>query len=371
MSSARALLVAWLGSMLLLGGCKPERPGEEAAKVARTKPHGSGLMAKMAEQEDEALAAGQAFSRLKPELRAAPVAKVGEHTITLGDVEQQVFDIASSRAYFANLEALKEFFEGYVDYEVLVAESRKMELDRNPVAILATKRALAEALLDDEIRKRAEAVEIADDDIRAEYKAHRERYRTPATVQVLRFVAEGDERIAEAAREKVLAVDEADAEGRLALLRKLIDEARADPQSGATGGELGPISAAAGFPDDDDIPYALRAGALALTSPSDVSPIITIGTQYYFLMLLGRAGGADRNLQDAELFVRNDLIRKRRAAALQGILAELRAKATIETDADVLASLSRPKPDEGAPPRETGAPDAIATPDAGSAETTP
>ena len=135
---------AVLISALLIAACKPATPdlqqARQSASVARAE------AAKKSAMVDET-PPGSASDKtaLSPAQESLVVARVGESTITLGDVARHIArQPRSTRSRFVSPEQRIALLNNLVEFELLANEAKRLKLDERPAVQLALKAALAQ-----------------------------------------------------------------------------------------------------------------------------------------------------------------------------------------------------------------------------------
>jgi len=336
-----SLVVALLAGAGLAGGCfKPERDTPDQRRAAALRKQ---QMAAPAEAQVLG-AASRGGPVLDDEQRAQVVARIGKRTVTLEDLARRFVSVPQNLRYaWMTPKGVRQFLEHVLDVEIMAAEARRLGLDRDPRVLFPAKAAMARAWLREELPRRAAVPPVTEDELRAEYAAHPERYAAPTIVRVLQLVLP-TRAAAETLRAELESDGEADPERRAARFRELVERHSVDDES---RGDRGALPAVASDDPAPTLPRAVREAALALQAPGELSPVFEVGTRYHVLLLTERRGGERRSLAEAEAAIRSRLFQERLQAATVRHVATLRAAADVRIDEDALRRVAAEAP---APP---------------------
>jgi parvulin-like peptidyl-prolyl isomerase len=176
---------------------------------------------------------------------------------------------------------------------------------------------------------------ITEEEARAYYAAHQDRFRTPATVTLREILVAVPETKPEAR-----AAAEAEARARAETARRRIAAGEdfaavaaelSDAPSKANGGLVGPIAVA-------ELAPAL-VEALDTLQPGQVSEPIRTGRGFHIVKLESRSPAAVRPFEEVRDEIADRVFEERRREALQKYLERLRAQAIIEWKSDELRRL--------------------------------
>ncbi|HYE94629.1 MAG TPA: peptidylprolyl isomerase [Rubricoccaceae bacterium] len=167
----------------------------------------------------------------------------GRRTWTVADVEAQA-QLAGdeARAAVQDEASLREFIEGLVVREELVARAKARGYERAPRYEQTLAEALAEWVFDQAQRLLRERFAPSEDTLRAHFAAHRDNYLTPERVRVHEILVATR---AEAAALKAQVEAGADFSSRSSAFAALARARSLRPGSAAAGGDLGYVDRAA------------------------------------------------------------------------------------------------------------------------------
>ncbi len=247
---APALVVAaaWLvGSTVACSSCKrpPAPPGEG----------------------DAAAASGA----LTPEQAGQVIARVGDRTITVGSYAAALEHMDSfDRLRYQSPERRKELLAEMIDVMLLADEARARGYDQDPM----TQQEMREVLRDAMLKKAREGApgpnEIAEDEVRAYYEAHKPDFSDPERRRVSAIVLASEP----AARALLEAAEKASPAqwGELVRTKSIDPRAKAGVPADLAGdlGFVAPPGDTRG--DNPRVPAEVRAGVFEIAKPGDVLP---------------------------------------------------------------------------------------------------
>jgi peptidyl-prolyl cis-trans isomerase C len=288
-----------------------------------------------------AIAAAQVPDPTRPELRPEPtavpsspeetarraqvVARVGDVSITLGQVEDEVnHQSPFMRIRFQSGTALREHVEEMIRVELLAREAERRGFADDPEVTDAVRQSSVQLLIRHDFDDRITAASIPADDVREYYEQHPAEFHQPemrrASQIVLATRLEADALVAETSH--------ADAR----TFRQLVTQHSADTETRIRGGDLRYFDADGHTPNaaDPDVPIEAARAAFALTNVGDVSGVIAEGERFAIVELTGLRAAEDRTLSQADTAIRSRLWRTTRQAALETFVDGLRERIPTE-----------------------------------------
>jgi len=279
---------------------------------------------------------------------AAPLAKVDDLTITVGELQERLNRQSPYiRARYTSLEQKKEFLDSLVRFEVLAAEAARRGYDRDPEVVRTMKQVMIQKLLRDEFETRVTPESITAAEIKAYYDANQDEFVKPEEVRASAIVVKARAQAERVARE---AAGEAGKTNK--GFRDLVTAYTIDEELKLRGGDLRYLSTTS-----KDLPRAVIDGAFALVNTGDVSGVIDGGDgTFWVLKQTGRRKALVRTVDDATQTIRNKLYRDKRVDAQKAFIDGLRGKAKIEVLEDNLAKVRIDTSVEGGDPHGDTAP---------------
>ncbi len=317
-------------------------------KPARPNPSGPGITDKALQATVEQVPKAKIStddSQLTPEQRAVVVAKIGEHTITLGEIEARLArEPAVVRSQFASPQKRKEYLTSLVQFELLAAEAARRGLASDPEVLEAAKQAMIRKFLADAAVDAVKPESLTDADLKAYYDANPGLYHKPDQVEVSHILvkdAATAERIAKELRSASegasakLVVAWNDYVGRLSLDQATI------PYLGSLGlVSKAPLQGAT----PADLERLARVPAEVIEAAMN-REIFTIGTPvqspqgWHVLMVTSKVPAVDKPFADVKEAIRTRLVKRERDLKRQKLVDALRAAAKIELNEDALGQL--------------------------------
>jgi hypothetical protein len=287
----------------------------------------------------QADAGGARAAGLTAEEAAQVLARVGDHTITLGDYASALEHMSHfDRMRYRAPERRKELLHEMIDVMLLADEARARGYDKDPI----TEQEIREIVRDAYFEKAREAAptpaEIPDQEVRAYYEAHASDFHDPERRRVSAVVL-----TTQAAAESALAA----AKGSTAAQWGEIVRAKStDPQAKASlpvdlMGDLGFVSPP-GDPRGTNprIPEEVRAAVFEAAAVGDVvGHTVKAGPRFYVVRFAGKSDPHDRSLADAERTIRVKLSQDALRAKEQAMVDELRKQYPVQIDEAALAQV--------------------------------
>jgi peptidyl-prolyl cis-trans isomerase C len=253
---------------------------------------------------------------------SAPLAKIDDVTITLGELQERINRQSPYiRARYTSLEQKKEFLDSLIRFEVLAKEAARRGLDRDPEVVRTMKQVMIQRLMRDELDAKITADTVTDAEMKAYYTANLADYVKPEEVRVSAIIVKNRaqaERVASEARGEAGKTNKG--------FRDLVARYSQDEDSKLRGGDLRYLDAAT-----KEVPVPVVKAAFALASTGDVSGSVDAGNgTWYVLKQTGRRRAMTKAFDDAKPAIRNKLFRDKRVAEQKKLVDDLRAKAKVE-----------------------------------------
>jgi parvulin-like peptidyl-prolyl isomerase len=277
---------------------------------------------------------------LTPEQAAQVLARVGDHTITLGEFEAALEHMDQfDRMRYQSPERRKELLGEMIDVALLADEAHDKGYDKDPV----TQQELREILRDAMLKKAREGVpapnELPVEEVRAYYDAHRADFHDPERRRVSAVVLT-TEAAAAAALETAR---KASAAQWGELVRAKSTDAMAKSNTPLDmAGDFGFVSPP-GDPRGANarVPEEVRAGVFEVEKVGDVLPrVVRSGGKYYVVKLTSRTDAHDRTFEEAERQIRVKLAQDKIHAREEALLDELRKRYPVKIDDTALAQVN-------------------------------
>ena len=330
---------------------KPDRSTAGEASVearARVAAHAAQRSGPIGE---EVPAGSEQSQGLSDEQRALVVAKIGNTTVTLGDVERQLAAQPSfSRQRYRNFEQKVEFLNNLVRFELLAAEAQRRGYDSDPDVVLAMKRAMIQEFTAHELRQLVQVSRIELADVERFYQNNLSNFQKPEQVRVSHILFDDGDKAAETAAEIQAALEADPARGRV-IFSDFVRRLSKDETTIHINGDLGFV-ARDGYLQNDTgnqlrMPAPVVEAAFALRGLNAMSPVVAVdkdqdGTpdQWYLVQITNRRPAVNRTLEDARRQITNVLLRERQDKAKADYIRKLREDANVQVFNDVLQQLN-------------------------------
>lgn len=289
--------------------------------------------------------AGPPVGGLTPEQAARVVAKVGDRTITLGDFARTLDRMDQfDRLRYQTKERRRELLQEMIDVELLAAEAKRLGIDKQPEAQDAIHTILRDAILAQAREGIPTPASIPEQEIRAYYDAHLDKFTEPERRRVAAIVMT-DKNEAEKVLEDAKKVKTPKEWGELFFKHSLTAPKKRGPTNPAElAGDLGivgPLDDKRGA--NDKVPDAVRAEAFKLKAVGDIAAgVIEADGRQYVVRLNGITAAHKRSLSEADRAIRVLLIQEKMAEREHALEAELRQKFPVEIDDKALAAVKVP-----------------------------
>jgi len=259
------------------------------------------------------------------ERRAGVVARVGEVTITVGQVEDAINEQSPFvRVRYRAPEQLREFVQSMIRFELLARAAERAEIDEIEDVQHAVKQNAVQQLIRRDFDERITVDSVPQADVQAYYDSHPAEFNT-AELRRAAHIRVGSREEAE----RLLAEAQA-ADAR--AFRVLAREHSGDPATSLRGGDLRYFDED-GRPRnarDPQVDEGLARAAFALEEVGDVAAEpVQMGEFWSIVKLTGRRPPDHRSLEQSSPTIRLRIWRQNRQGALEDFVAELRRTAGI------------------------------------------
>ena len=241
------------------------------------------------------------------------LALVNGRQITQTEFDARWGELAeATKARYQREGGKRVFLDELITKELLMQEARKLGLDQNDAIRDRAQRYKEQLILDELLKDRIKAkVELTSEELDAFYEQHSRELLTPLKVRVSQMLLPN----ISAAKDLEKQVNQGGHFAQFAQ-RYSIDE-----KSKAKGGDLGPYRKDLVVPEVDAVIHTLKPGFIS-------APIKT-EAGYYLVMTTP----LDKEIIEADVAVRErlrqELLNEKRRKRFGGVIADIRAKATI------------------------------------------
>ena len=285
---------------------------------------------------------------LTQEQQKQTLVKVGDTTITLGEFADRLGGQSPYlRARYNSPERRREFLDNMVRFELLALEANKRGFDKSEDVARVRKQMMVQQMMQDLFDKEGlKLSDISDKEIETYYEKNKSEFDKPAQVRASHIQFKD-----KAGAEKVLKQLQAKP-GDMELFRKLAQQWNQDPATKSSYGDLHFFSAEKDDTEGDEAPRpaAVRKAAFSLEKVGDLYPeVVASESGFHIVKLTGKRDAMKRSLEDARRLIQNRLWRQKREEAIEKFVADLRGKANVKENLDLLAKVK-----VKAPPGEPG-----------------
>lgn len=261
----------------------------------------------------------------------APLAKIDDVTITLGEFQERINRQSPYiRARYTSLEQKKEFLDSLVRFEILAKEAYRRGYDKDPEVIRTMKQVMIQKLMRDEFDTKVTADSISDADMKTYYDANLADYVKPEEVRVSAIILKN-----KAQADRVLLEAKGDAGKTNKGFRDLVTKYSTDEETKLRGGDLRYVDET-----NKELPAPVVKAAFTLINTGDVSGVVDAGNgQFYILKQTGRRKAMTKTFDDAKPQIRNKLFREKRLQAQKDFIDNLKNQAKIEINEANLAKV--------------------------------
>jgi len=275
---------------------------------------------------------------LTPEQSGQTLVKVGDTTITLGEFAERLGGQSPYlRARYNSPERRREFLDNMVRFELLSIEASKRGFDKTDDVARIRKQMMVQQMMQELFDKQGVKLsDIGDAEIKTYYDNNKAEFQKPAQVRASQIQLK-DKATAEKVLKEVKAKP-ADME----LFRKLAQQHNEDPATKESYGDLQFFSAEKDDTEGNEAPrpVAVRKAAFSLEKVGDVYPeVVQSEAGFHILKLTGKRDAMNRTLDDARRLIQNRLWRQKREEAIGKFVSDLRTKANVKENLDLLAQV--------------------------------
>ncbi|MBN2525108.1 MAG: peptidylprolyl isomerase [Deltaproteobacteria bacterium] len=286
---------------------------------------------------------------------AKVVAKVGEETITVGDVTEQINRLSPYiKRRWATPEKRKEFLQKLIQIELLSQEAIRNGLDESPEVQRAVKQVMVRLMVKNDLQDELFPASVDESRLKKEYEKEWLKYHSPEQRRVSQIVLATENE----AREIIADIQKSsDPRARFRELARTIsiDEAgrnRAgdvgyvtNPKDIAASKENGPGRA---FEQAPGVSEAVATATWTLTRPNQLyaEPVKT-ALGYHVLMLSTVKPALNRSYNSVKRLIENRVLREIKREKMDEFVATLRKKANVKIYQENLDKLKLELPKAG------------------------
>ena len=320
--------------LMLAGGCKT--PADKAEKPAPST-----------SEEDE----GDTKTGLTPEQAAKVVAKVGEETITVGDITEQINRLSPYiRRRWSAPEKRKEFLDNLIRVELLSQEAENQGLGKDSAEIdRVVNQVMIRLMIKNDLEKEIIPSSIEESVLKKTYEEEKDKYQRPPQVRASHIVVK-----TQAEAEKLIADLEKNKNDNR-YFREQAKKLSIDPATKEKGGDLGYFSEdGSKSQEGEKIDQTVAEAAWALKNVGDITETpVQSDTGFHVVKMTNKRPKLDRSFESVKRMIESRLLRQKRKESLDKFVEKLRAKADIQLFEENLEKVEVPGGGPMMPPGES------------------
>jgi peptidyl-prolyl cis-trans isomerase C len=256
-----------------------------------------------------------------PEELKAPLAKVDDVVITIGEFQERINRQSPYiRARYTSMEQKKEFLDTLVRFEILAKEAARRGFDKDPEVVRTMKQVMIQKLMKDEFENKVQPDDITEAEMQAFFKEHADEYNKPEEVRVSAIILKNKGSAEKVAKEAI-----GDKGQSNKGFRELVAAHSVDETTKIRGGDLRYFSR-----DTTEIPKPVVEAAFSLNKTGDVAGPIDAGNgTFYILKQTGRRKALSKSYEDVKRQIQNRIYRDKRTLSQQTFIDNLKKNAQI------------------------------------------
>ncbi len=322
-----------LTALVFTIGCGEKNDGSKGVDTVKAK---------------EGMGASDLPDGLTKEQAAKVVAKIGDETITVGDITQHINRLSPYiRRRWAAPEKRKEFLEKLIRVELLSQEAERLGLQDDPEVQRTVKQVMIRLMVKNDLEKELFPTKIDEKILKDEYEKESDKYHRSAQVRASHIVVKSRPEA-----EKLLA----DLKDHLTDARYFRQKARQvsiDDTTKERGGDLGYFSKPGEQREDEPkVKKTVVEAVWKLEKVGDLTDKV-IGTEqgFHIAKLTNKRPEMNRSFDSVKRMIENRLLREKRQEIMDKFVEDLKAKAKIEI---IEENLDKMKVGVAVPPRVGG-----------------
>ncbi|MGH7788278.1 MAG: peptidylprolyl isomerase [Candidatus Binatia bacterium] len=272
------------------------------------------------------------------------LATVDGHAITLDDFKAEM-ERRGGAENFQLPEARRQALDDMIELEVLAANARRQgyldeyEMRRRVKSVAASR------YREEHLEQPLLSVAVGDDEVRAYYEAHQEKYAIPAAAHAaLIYVGHPrtvpQSRVTELAERAATIRGEALQQDALEDFGPLAARYSDDQASRYRGGDVGWIEVGQ---RDSRFAKEVIDALFALEKPGALSEVVATETGFYVIRLLATKAASVRPLAKVAAGIQQDLLREKRSETHDRLYAAAESAVSIDVDERRLAAIEVPR----------------------------
>jgi parvulin-like peptidyl-prolyl isomerase len=287
---------------------------------------------------------------ITPEQAGKVLARVGEHTITLGEFVAAIEHMDQfDRLRYQSPERRRELLAEMINIQLLADEAEAKGYDKDPRVQQEIRATLREAMMAQLHEGAPTSADVSEADVRAYYDKNRAAFHDPERRRVSAIV------LTDAAKATTV-LDLAKKTTTSAEWGALVKQYSTDPSAKGNvpvdlTGDLGIVSATGetqGEPNTK-VPPEVRTAIFQVAKIGDVYDklVPTTGGKIYIVRLTQRTDAHERTFAEADRSIRVKLVQEKLREREDALVAQLKAEFPVQIDDAVLATVRVPNVGDG------------------------
>lgn len=268
------------------------------------------------------------------------LAKVGDHTITLGDYVVALEHMSQfDRIRYQSTERRKELLNEMITVELLANEAIAKGYDKDPRTEQEMRAVLRDLMLAEARKGAPTPGEISESEVRAFFDAHKADYHDPERRRLSVIVVK-DEALAKGVLASAKKVASATEWGEIVRAKSIDPQAKSNVPVDLAG-DVGIVSPP-GDPRGENtrVPEPVRAAVYKIAKVGEVlDEVVPANGRFYVVRLTQVIEPHDRAFAEAERAIRVKLAQDKARAKEDAFLADLRTKTPIEVNEAALSQV--------------------------------
>lgn len=288
-------------------------------------------------------------SGLTPEQARQVLARVGDHTITLGHYAAALERMDPlERIRYQTADRRQQLLDELINVELLAREAERRGLDRQPEVVELVREYQRDELLRRLNASAPKPAEISAAEVNEYYQKHRMDFAEPERRRGAHIALESEAK----ARQALAQAQAATPEGWQELVARhgraggaaAADKTEPRPPIEVPG-DLGLLAREADTARPDAVSEALRAALFRIPEVGQVYPeLVADGGRYHIVRLSSKVEARQRTLSEVEDAVRARIVAERQAEARAGLISRLRETTQVSIDEGALERVPAPGP---------------------------
>lgn len=293
----------------------------------RTKNDKADTVEELASESDDQV---PALPPQTPDELAAPLAKVDDVVITVGEFQERINKQSPYiRQRYTSLEQKREFLDNMIRFEIMAKEAFRRGLDKHPDVVRTMKQVMIQKLMKAELASTLKPEDITEAEMRAFYDSHADEYNKPEEMRVAAIIV-GSKSKAEMVAKKAKGDEGKTPKG----FRRLVSKYSQDDKTKIRGGDLRYFGR-----DSTEVPKPVVEAAFTLDKSGDVAGPIRAGGRYYIIKHTGKRKAVTKGFDSVKRQLQNRIYRDKRTQAQKDFIGGLRKKARIEINDKALSKV--------------------------------